>query len=70
MRDIAHDVSKLAADGVILMGEAWMARADASKPYMRAADAPDKIEMCMGSWSERRVSLLSYSQSFIVMTIK
>jgi hypothetical protein len=45
MRDMANEVSKLAADGVILIGEAWMAPADASKPYMRAADAPDKIEM-------------------------
>ena len=45
MRGIAHEVSKLSADGVILMGEAWRARADASKPYMRAADASDKTEI-------------------------
>jgi hypothetical protein len=44
MREIANDVAKLAADGVILIGEGWRAVADASKPYMRAADAPDRIE--------------------------
>jgi uncharacterized protein (DUF736 family) len=45
MRDIANDVAKLAADGVILIGEGWRATANASKPYMRAVDAPDRIEM-------------------------
>ena len=45
MREIANDVAKLAADGVILIGEGWRAVVDASKPYMRAADAPDRIEM-------------------------
>lgn len=45
MRDIANDVAKLAADGVILIGEGWRATANASQPYMRAVDAPDRIEM-------------------------
>ncbi|OPH82386.1 hypothetical protein [Nitrobacter vulgaris] len=45
MRDIAHEVTRLAADGVILIGEAWRAVADPSKPYMRAADAPDRKEV-------------------------
>jgi hypothetical protein len=45
MRDIANDVAKLAADGVILIGEGWRATANASKPYMRAVDAPDRIEV-------------------------
>jgi hypothetical protein len=45
MRQIANDVAKLAADGVVLIGEAWRARADASKPYMRAVEAPDKMEV-------------------------
>lgn len=45
MREMANEVAKLAADGVILIGEGWLAKADADKPYMRAADAPDRIEM-------------------------
>ncbi len=45
MRDIANDVAKLAADGVILIGEGWRATANASKPYMRAVDAPGRIEV-------------------------
>jgi hypothetical protein len=45
MRQIANDVAKLAVDGVILIGEGWRAVADANRPYMRAADAPDRIEM-------------------------
>ncbi len=45
MRDIANEVTKLAADGLILIGEGWLAKADASRPYMRAVDAPDRVEM-------------------------
>jgi hypothetical protein len=45
MRQIANEAAKLAADGVILMGEAWRAHADASKPYMRAVEAPNKMEV-------------------------
>ncbi|WIW43870.1 hypothetical protein ML401_20340 [Bradyrhizobium sp. 62B] len=45
MRDIANDVAKLAADGAILIGEGWRAVADPNKPFMRAEDAPDRIEM-------------------------
>jgi hypothetical protein len=45
MRQIAHDVAKLAANGLILIGEAWRAKADPSKPYMRAVDAPDRDEV-------------------------
>lgn len=48
MRKIADEVAKLAADGVVLIGEAWRATANATKPYMRAADAPDKIEVLHG----------------------
>jgi hypothetical protein len=45
MRGVANEVAKLAADGVILIGEGWRAVFDTSKPYMRAADAPDRVEM-------------------------
>jgi len=45
MRKIANDVAKLAADGVVVIGEAWRATANAGKPYMRAVDVPDKIEV-------------------------
>jgi hypothetical protein len=45
MRDVAHEVSKYSADGVIMIGEMWRAVADPKKPYMRAADAADKREM-------------------------
>lgn len=45
MRDMANEVTKFAADGVILIGEGWRAKADATKPYMRAVDAPDRVEM-------------------------
>ncbi len=45
MRDVAHEVARKGADGVILIGEGWLAAADPTKPYMRAVDAPDKKEM-------------------------
>lgn len=45
MRGMANEVRKLAADGVILIGEGWRAKVDASKPYMRAVDAPDRVEI-------------------------
>jgi hypothetical protein len=45
MRGIANDVAKLAADGAILVGEGWRAVANPNKPFMRAEDAPDRIEM-------------------------
>lgn len=45
MREIANEVTKLAADGVILIGEGWRAEVDASNPYMRAADSPNRVEM-------------------------
>jgi hypothetical protein len=49
MRSLAHDVTKLDADAVIMIGEAWHAKADASKPYMRAADAADREEILMAT---------------------
>jgi hypothetical protein len=45
MRDVANEVTKLVANGVILIGEGWRAVFDADKPYMRAADARDRVEV-------------------------
>jgi hypothetical protein len=45
MRDMANEVTRLVADGIIVVGEGWRAKVDASKPYMRAVDAPDRIEV-------------------------
>jgi len=45
MRDMAHEVDRHSADGVILIGEMWSAKADPSKPYLRAADAAERVEI-------------------------
>jgi hypothetical protein len=45
MRDVAHEVERQFADGVIIVGEMWMAAADPSRPFMRAAEASDRIEV-------------------------
>lgn len=45
MRDIANDVAKLAADGAILIGRAGGRLPTQISPFMRAEDAPDRIEM-------------------------
>jgi hypothetical protein len=44
MRKLANEVTKHGADAVIIIGEVWSARFDASKPYRRAVDSPDKNE--------------------------
>lgn len=44
MRHIAHQVVRKGADGVILIGEVWMAPFSDANPYRRAAEAPDKEE--------------------------
>ena len=44
MRMLANEVIKQGADGVIIIGEIWSAPYDSSKPYRRAADAPEKRE--------------------------
>lgn len=49
MRQIAHEVDKVDADAVILMGEAWAAPFAQDKPYMRAVDAEGKIEILMAT---------------------
>jgi len=49
MRSIAHEVAKLDADAVVLIGEAWFAPVDLSNPMMRAANAPDRIELLTGT---------------------
>lgn len=43
-RNLAYEVTRCGADGVILIGEIWMAPFDSSQPYRRAADAPEKAE--------------------------
>jgi hypothetical protein len=45
MRKMADDVVKTGADAVVIVGEVWAAKADYAKPYMRAADAPDRQEL-------------------------
>jgi len=44
MRRLANEVIKYGADGVIVISEVWSAPYDPSKPYRRAADAPEKRE--------------------------
>ncbi|MFH2135376.1 MAG: hypothetical protein ABII81_09400 [Pseudomonadota bacterium] len=44
MRELANEVIKCGADGVIILSEVWSAPYDPSKPYRRAVDAPDKTE--------------------------
>lgn len=44
MRTLAQDAQKIGADAAILLSETWSAPADPAKPYMRAADSPDRKE--------------------------
>jgi len=44
MRVLANEVVKYGADGVIIISEVWSAPYDPSKPYRRAADAPERRE--------------------------
>lgn len=44
MRQLASEVVKHGADGVIIIGEVWSAIYDPSKPYRRAVDASEKKE--------------------------
>jgi hypothetical protein len=44
MRQLADEVTKSGADSAILIGEAWLARADELKPYERPADSPARTE--------------------------
>lgn len=44
MRDLALHAARIGADGVILIGESWRARADAAKPYLRPVDSPTRRE--------------------------
>ena len=52
MRSLAYEVAKRGADAVILIGEAWSAPADPSKPMMRAVDFPDRRELLTGTGRE------------------
>ncbi len=49
LRNLAHEVLKRGADGVILMGEIWKAPFDPTQPYRRAAEAPVKEEY-LSAW--------------------
>lgn len=49
MRKLADEVIKHGADAVIVIGEVWSARFDASKPYRRAVDSPEKDEFLTGT---------------------
>lgn len=48
MRELAHEVARRGADGVILLGETWAAAADPAKPMMRAVDSPNRKELLTG----------------------
>jgi len=48
MRDLAHEVERRGVDMVLQIGEVWTAKLDPYKPYMNAADAPDRGEaLCL-----------------------
>ena len=44
MRGLAHEVTRRGADAVVTVGETWVAPADPTQPYMRAADSPARRE--------------------------
>jgi len=49
MRQLAHEVTKLDADAVIMIGEVWRAAYDPKQPYMRPAEASDREEFLVAS---------------------
>lgn len=49
MRNLANEVIKKGADAAIIIGEVWSARFDASNPYRRAVDSPEKNEFLTGT---------------------
>lgn len=49
MRSIGHEVVKRGADAVVMLGEVWTAAYDATAPYRRAGDAPEKSEAVMAT---------------------
>lgn len=54
MRKLANEVVKHGADAVIIIGEVWSARFDASKPYRRAVDSPEKNEFLSATLVSKR----------------
>ncbi|MNF94994.1 hypothetical protein D3C84_777270 [compost metagenome] len=54
MRKLANEVIKHGADAVIIIGEVWSARFDASKPYRRAVDSPEKNEFLSATLVSKR----------------
>lgn len=45
MRTLAQQAQKVGADAAIMISETWSAPANPAKPYMRAADSPDRKEL-------------------------
>lgn len=45
MRRLAQQAQKIGADAAVLLSETWSAPANPAKPYMRAVDSPDRIEL-------------------------
>jgi hypothetical protein len=45
MRDLAREAQRIGADAAVLISESWTAPFDPAKPYMRAADAPNRREL-------------------------
>ena len=44
MRGLGHEVARHKVDAVIVISEAWSAPMDRARPYMRAADSPERRE--------------------------
>ena len=49
MRDLANEVLRVGADAVIMLSEVWSAPFDPAKPYQRAVEAPNRIELLTAS---------------------
>lgn len=53
MRLIAREATRVGADGVILISEAWWAPQEADKPYMRAVQSANREECLMATLVRR-----------------
>lgn len=65
MRSLAHEVARAGADAVILISETWSAPADPKKPFMRAADSPQRVELLTCTLVPREGEPLSLSAEII-----
>ena len=45
MRTLAQHAQRIGADAAVLLSETWSAPANPVKPYMRAIDSPDRMEL-------------------------